>query len=156
MFVSTDRSYVIQVTDLLLPFHAFFCTVAKVEAAVQYVPVAKAEESSRWLFMLKIIPNRRIKKCNGCKNGFWPSKENSLTPPDDLIVSHLEQRTYRNKQGERVKAKPSNVYYHLDIGCIEIICPKVELSQFAILDSERVKLTDAHKKKLQTLGMTIA
>lgn len=117
--------------------------------------MAEDKESCRWSFNLCIIRDHHIKKCNGCKKNFWPSKEKPLTPPDDLIVSHLEQRTY-TKQGVTVKAKdPSNAYYHLDIGCIKFVNPKAELSEFAILDSEKVKLTDAHKKKLQTLGMTI-
>ena len=105
--------------------------------------------------MLKII-NGRIKKCHGCKKNFR-SEGAPLTPPDDLVVSHLEQRSYPNKLGATVKAPaPGNVYYHLDIGCIKLANPTFELSMLAIFDSEKSKLNDAHRDKLQKLGLKIA
>ena len=117
--------------------------------------IARAEESTRVSYLLKII-NGRIKKCNGCKKKFR-SESTSLTPPDDLVVSHLEHRSYRNKHGATVKApNPGNVHYHLDIGCIKLANPTFELSMLAISDSEKSNLKDAHRDKLQKLGLKVA
>lgn len=126
------------------------------EAATPCVHVARAEDSSRTSFKLKII-NGHIKQCNGCGIKFRRSTKENLSPPDDLIVAHLEKKKYPDKKSGRlvVAPKPGNVHFHLDIGCIKIKHPNINLSEFAILDSERSKLTDAHKKKLKTLGMII-
>ena len=61
---------------------------------------------------------------------------------------------YRNKSGTPVKAPvPGNVYYHLDIGCMKLANPVFELSMLAISDTEKAKLNDAHRAKLQNLGL---
>ena len=114
--------------------------------------IARAEESSRASYLLKII-NGRVKKCHGCKQLFRP-KGVPLTPPDDLVVSHLEQRSYRNKSRALVKTT-GNVYYHLDDGCIKLVNPAFEFSTLAISDSEKEKLNNIHKDKLQKLGLKI-
>lgn len=105
--------------------------------------------------MLKIITGR-IKKCNGCSKDFRGS-EKSLTSPHDLVVSHLEEQKYTDKKSGRQKLsyKSANVHFHLNIGCIKLKHPNIKLSDFAISDSERSKLSDAHKEKLKTLGMII-
>ena len=49
----------------------------------------------------------------------------------------------------------AKAFYHLDLGCISSVNPSINLSEFAINDSDRSKLSVAHKEKLKKLGMVV-
>ena len=116
--------------------------------------IGRAEEATDVPYCLQIIPSR-VEKCYGCKRKFRPRKK-VLTPPDDLVVSHQERRSYRDKSRAIIQADAiSNVYYHLNIGCIQPTNGSFKLSCLVISDSNRAKLTDAHKSKLQKLGLIV-
>ena len=124
-------------------------------ATMGTVYVGNAQNSSHFSFKLKFITSR-IKKCQGCQRNFRRSKASPLIPPDDLLVSHLEPRPYRSKSGVTVTPpKPSNAYYHLDIGCIQQRNPGFKPSNLVISNSDKSKLSGAHREKLQTLGLTV-
>ena len=116
--------------------------------------IGRAEEATDVPYCLQIIPPH-VEKCYGCKRKFRPRKK-VLTSPDDLVVSHKEKRSYRDKSGASVQADAiSNVYFHLAIGCIQPTNSSFKLSCLKIYDSNRAKLTDAHKSKLQELGLIV-
>ena len=106
-------------------------------------------------YCLVFIPSR-VEKCYGCSRKFRP-RQKILTPPNDLVVSHREQRSYWDRSGASKQAKvPSNAYYHLDIkNCIKPKSPSFTLTKLVISDSNRARLTDVHKSKLQELGLTV-
>lgn len=117
--------------------------------------IGRAEDATADVpYCLQIIPSR-VEKCYGCKRKFRPRKK-VLTPPDDLVVSHKEKRVFRDKSGASTQANAiSNVYFHLAIGCIQLTNSSFKLSCLKISDSNRAKLTDDHKSKLQKLGLTV-
>jgi hypothetical protein len=133
------------------PLHLLFIDSAT-RAVIQRV--GRAETATDVPYCLQIIPPL-AKKCYGCKRKFRPRKK-IPTPPDDLVVSHKEKRSYRDKSGALVQDDAiSNVYFHLEIGCIKPTNSSFTLSCLKISDSNRAKLKDCHKSKLQKFGLTV-
>lgn len=91
--------------------------------------------------------NNRIKKCRGCGGQFSRKANGSLPdPPMDLVISHEEQRQYRDKNNKICVGKPQNVYYHSNISCI-----RRENAAFfgpELVLAADVTLLDSHKQYL--------
>ena len=98
-------------------------------------------------FTLKFLSNR-IQKCQGCQLKFRQHGV-SVVAPHDLIVSHLEQRPYKNALGELITPlAPSNAHYHLELGCVMAADNTFTPSALSVPQSVLCQLQACHREKL--------
>ena len=73
-------------------------------------------------FHLSLLADHpRVTSCGGCPYRFpCTSDKMPFPPPDDLIIYHIEQATWRDKTSGvlRVSNRPQNRYYHPNMQCV--------------------------------------
>lgn len=73
-----------------------------------------SSSSSSHPFTFKFMTSR-IRKCQGCKGSLRMADNSLPSPPNDLIVSQMENRPFvASDVSTKIPAKPSVYHYHFN------------------------------------------
>ena len=88
-------------------------------------------------FFLKYI-NAYVRVCQGCRTAMKP--EGTIPyPPDDIMLGRVEKREFRNATGVKM-LKETTSYCHLNLACVQAVCPTFVPSTLVIPSDVRKKL----------------
>ena len=116
-------------------------------------PVVTQEDPNRFAVTF-LQDHPRVSTCTGCHKKFPRRHDGApFPPPDDIVVSHRERRTWRDQSGILQIGKEQAVYFHLSISCIR----KGNSNKNSEFDGSQVyfdpivflRLNDEHKKYIK-------
>ena len=109
----------------------------------QRQPVVQAQP------LLAFLAGFNIRSCYGCKGKFGP--QNRETPLD--LILKVKVKRDRLIKGQWLPGwKYSWGYFHLDLNCVKLICPTVEINDIYVPNDVRDQLTPQHIQMLQKKG----
>ena len=98
-----------------------------------------------------------ISVCSGCKQRF-PRKPTGAVcdPPNDIVIQHHEERTFKSPTTGLLTSKPGNAYYHVNLACLWTNWPGLRGQDIRVTSDVAAKLFLQHKAVLyHQLGLTI-
>jgi hypothetical protein len=82
-------------------------------------PAVTQEDPNRFAVTF-LHDHPRVTTCTGCHKKFPRRHDGApFSPPDDIVVSHRERRTWRDRSGVLQIGKEQAAYFHLNILCIQ-------------------------------------
>ena len=102
-------------------------------------------------FYIKFIEGN-IRVCQGCRGNLRHSSGSIPAPPYDLCVARAERRSYRDANGVlRTPRKEQAAHYHINLCCIQAVCPNFAPSTLSIPPDLVPKLGTVHKEYLRLI-----
>ena len=119
---------------------------------LQQVPVPPAPQETvqpKAQPLLTLLAGYNIKICYGCKSKFASAQRE---PPNDLIIKLKVKRDRLIRNRWVAGWKFSWAYFHLDLNCMKLEEPTVEVEDIYIPNDVRAQLTAAHIQLLERKG----
>ena len=97
-------------------------------------------------FVQKIVGG--VSVCQGC-----PTPISTMAAPNDLVFRMTAIRPYREKQTRVWVDRVANIYFHLELQCVQNFNKDISLDDVRIMQEEFTKLTEAHLQLLEQCGL---
>ena len=91
-----------------------------------------------------------ISRCQGCRGVI---DKNVLKEPRDMCLRIQDFKSYTDPKTKKVKTSYGNIYFHLDLKCLQRKYPQAILEHIVISDDTLSLLSDGHLKYLKKAGL---
>ena len=96
--------------------------------------------------MQKIVGG--VSVCQGC-----PTPISTMAAPNDLVFRMTAIRPYREKWTRVWVDRVANIYFHLELQCVQNFNKDISLDDVQIMQEEFTKLTEAQLQLLEQCGL---